>query len=195
MNSRVAATGRTSCARGFGMVELLIAVLLFSLGLAGARSAQLVGRQSGAEAMGVTLASAFAREMLERIRSNASELDTYIESGGQWSGGSNQADELLDEYACVAKSCSLAELARADVEHWHRRLSGSSVRRHDQWLPLLPEVSACIARNGALVEVRISWLSAGSPLERPDRGCLAQSETSTQEGKRGHVLLSAFIAQ
>lgn len=181
---------------GFGMVELMVALLIFSLGLAGARSAQHLARQAAFESLQVTQASIYARDMLERIMSNPGAASTYIEAAGQWDGKFADSDSDSDqEYgACEIKTCSAQQRAKSDVLHWHASMLGSSTVLGEQWLFGLPDVKACIEHIGKLIEVRVSWAVANAPRLRPELGCLEQSEGTPPLGQsRVQVRFSALI--
>lgn len=182
---------------GFGMVELMIAVLLFSLGLAGAHAAALVARQTGAAALGHTQASAHAREILARIGNNSGAVDAYVEAALQWGGHRPGQDYHDDTNAagpnCNVEECSPTELAQYDVLQWHAAMLGASIVRSDAWAAPLPDARACIARKGATIEVRVSWSVAGLQSHRAEPGCLESNEGAENASARAQVLLAALV--
>ncbi|MFK7976312.1 MAG: type IV pilus modification protein PilV [Halioglobus sp.] len=174
---------------GFGMVELMIAVLVFSLGLAGARSAQFIAMQSNYESLQRTQASIFALEMVERILSNPSAVETYVELGGYWDGG-----EMVEATECAVQICSAAQLAAADVRQWHAQMLGSSTRLNKQWVARLRDIKACIARLGWVIEVRVSWSVATAQPLPMEAGCLAGGGASTEKNRAQLFYSTVFPA-
>lgn len=63
--------------RGIGLLEVLIALLLLSIGVLGAAHGQLRALQYTSSAAHATQASFLAYDMLERMRANASNLPDY----------------------------------------------------------------------------------------------------------------------
>lgn len=97
--------------RGFSLIEVLIAVVVLSIGLLGIAALQGVSLRAGNEAQARTEASLAAYDLLDRIRANrnATELDNYVVEFGDVPAGTSPAE--LDLQAWKA---SLERLPEGD---------------------------------------------------------------------------------
>jgi len=98
-------------ARGFTLVESLIALLLLSVGLLGAWGLQLSSLRSHNDSLQEAVAMELLRDMAERIRANSSAGARYAEVGS-----------ALPTVECSgAAPCSPAELAAFDLAWFAQR--------------------------------------------------------------------------
>ncbi len=65
---------------GIGLVEVLVALLVFSVGILGVTAMQLAAKRSGYEATQRSIATSLARDIIERMRSNPGQLPGYVVS-------------------------------------------------------------------------------------------------------------------
>ncbi len=72
---------------GFSLIELLVALVVFSVGLLAVAGLQTVSKQANFEALQRTSASQIAYGLLEDIRVNADVADAYT-GAGEIGGGS-----------------------------------------------------------------------------------------------------------
>lgn len=110
---------------GFTLIEVLIAVVIFSVGLLTVASLQVVARKANFEAVQRTTATHLAQGMLERMRANRRGLFTYVGGGGELVlGGASQA---APGNTCQnrAAPCNSLNLALADLWEWEQLLDGS----------------------------------------------------------------------
>jgi type IV pilus assembly protein PilV len=144
--------------RGIGMLELLIALLVFSLGMLGLLSAQLVGKKASFDASQRSVATALARDILERMRANPAQVEAYR--------ATRVGDEALRVPApgadCNVAACSAEQLAAFDVWQWESLLRGESEVFSGGYTGGLLAPRACIAVDNGAVTVGISWLSAST---------------------------------
>jgi type IV pilus assembly protein PilV len=142
--------------RGVGMLEYLVALLIFSVGMMGLMSAQLAGKRAGFEATQRSIATALARDILERIRANPGQLDAYLVAGvGDQSG--RLPPPALD---CVAALCTAAQMAAFDVWQWESQLLGEPEQLGGDNAGGLVSPRGCVRREGGAVSVTISWRGA-----------------------------------
>ena len=66
-----------AAARGFSLLEVLVAVLVLALGILGAASLQLSPLRYHSGSLHATHASLLAQDMLERLRANSEQLAFY----------------------------------------------------------------------------------------------------------------------
>ncbi|MBV62712.1 MAG: type IV pilus modification protein PilV [Nevskiales bacterium] len=113
---------------GVGLVEVLVAVLVLSVGLLGMAGLQLSSMRANASALAKTQATTLAADMLDRMRANraAAVAGDYDTGFADAHSGSSVAEEDLAEWKVL--------LARA-----------------------LPEGEGEVISNGALVTVTVRW--------------------------------------
>jgi type IV pilus assembly protein PilV len=97
-------------ARGFTLVESLVALVLLSIGLLGAWALLLGSFRTHAEARNHALASGLVRDMAERIRANPQARALYLSE-----------NPAADEPACeAAQACDVAQRAADDRANFDR---------------------------------------------------------------------------
>jgi type IV pilus assembly protein PilV len=153
-----AATGSTrarlgrACKRqgaqsGATLIEVLVAVLLLSIGLLG-----MVGLQvrTMAYEKGATVRAAAANlvsDMSERIRANQGAGAAYVSNAGGDHATLSAASPSLPSPNCYSAACTIAELAAFDVAAW--RISARSQ---------LPAGVAVIESGGTgLYRITVAW--------------------------------------
>lgn len=154
--------------RGFTLLEVLIAVLIFSLGLLGVAGLMVLSVRTNHSAYLRTQASFLAASMADRIRSNVGYTNQY---NGSYDAGSAGAG------GCDA-GCSPTQMVARDKAIWSQQL-----------VDFLPNASATIncagtqlgagAQIGAapydgLCTMIITWTEAG--LDRPESADEAPAE-------------------
>lgn len=148
-----------SLQRGVGLVEVLVAIGVFSVGVLGAFTVQISAARVNFDAAQQLMATGLARDILERMRANAGQLDAYaVNAVGQ--------QALPFPTDCRLATCSAAQLAAFDLSAWTSRLSGEteSVTIDEQILNSGGLVSprACIHYSQGRVEVAIAWRGFGT---------------------------------
>ena len=99
---------------GFSMVEVLVALVVLSIGLLGIAALYLNSLQSGRTAIYRTQAITLAADLADRIRMNRSAQAAY---------GSLFADDEAPVGTCVTTGgCSDADLASTDLANWKLRI-------------------------------------------------------------------------
>lgn len=113
-----------SIKNGFSMVELLVAVLIFAIGLVGLAGLQLAGLRSNQTAYHRSVATQLAYDMIDRMRSNAAILNSdrlnNTESYRDVSPATTAASNPLQ---CETNLCSPADLAVYDLKRWNTQLA------------------------------------------------------------------------
>ena len=109
-----------SPARGFTLIEALIALVVLSLGLLGAAAMLLESLRAQGQSLRRVAATTLLRDLAERIRANPAAAARYTTS----SAGAA-------EPGCDAPGCDAAQLAAADLAHFaagaHAALPGESL--------------------------------------------------------------------
>jgi type IV pilus assembly protein PilV len=107
------------------MIEVMVALLVFSTAMTGMLATQLAGKQSAAEALQRSTATLLAQDMLERIRSNPGQAESYANAGL----GDVDSPQPLPDRDCAQQDCSPGQLARYDLWHWESLLTGLTEAR------------------------------------------------------------------
>lgn len=120
--------------RGFGLIEVLVAVLILAIGLLGMASLQTNGIQMTTGALSRTQAVLLAEDLIERARANKSAISNYTVTAG--------SPPACDLTYAIAN----ASVASDDVAEWRNNVSC-----------LLPDGDAAVAVSGAVMTVTVNW--------------------------------------
>ena len=140
--------------RGVGLIEILIAVVVVSIGFLAAARMQVSSMRSSQNAYYRSQAHFMASEMIDRMRANVAGVRderyrTLVTAGDAADPG------------CETKSCTSAEIARQDLHDWSAYLHAFG--RTTGFTPLLPSVDGVDA-SGSVTEgsdgrytIRLTW--------------------------------------
>jgi type IV pilus assembly protein PilV len=134
--------GTRRAAKGLTLIEVLVTLVVMSLGLLGVAALQTRGMQANHHAYYYSQASALAYEMAERIRVNPTVLNEYEMTMG----------ESLSHVDCETSSCSTTGIAQYDLWEW---VENSLKKR------LGESAAASISNSSGTVTIKIRWLSRG----------------------------------
>ena len=182
---------------GAGMVEVLVALLVLSVGFLGIAGLQVAAKRSNHEAMQRTSALVLVRDLSERMRANPVGLGGYLNSG---LGGGSLAEPAAG--CSRARPCSPGEMAARDLHEWERMLDGTGgeVDGGGANSNGLVNPRACISGppGGGAGRYRITvvWrgLSALSVSEEDDRCGMGQGLYGEEDALRRVLSLALFIA-
>lgn len=99
--------------RGFTLLEVLIALLVFSLGLLGLAGLMVVSVKTNQSAYLRTQASFLAQSMADRMRANTGQINAYA--------GDYDASTVGPE-SCATSSCDPVQLVARDRAVWSGQL-------------------------------------------------------------------------
>jgi len=108
--------------RGFSLIELLVALIVFSVGLLAVAGLQTVSKQANFEALQRTSGSQIAYGLLEDMRVNGDAMATYLAAGGI--GGGSRGGEPAPNCSGNAV-CNAAQKAAHDLWFWEQILDGN----------------------------------------------------------------------
>jgi type IV pilus assembly protein PilV len=111
-----------STQRGFSLIELLVALVVFSVGLLAVAGLQTVSKQSNFEALQRTAASQIAYGLLEDMRVNGDAIGVYL-AAGELGNGSRGAEPAPD--CSGASVCNAAQKASHDLWFWEQVVDGN----------------------------------------------------------------------
>ncbi|GLS92595.1 type IV pilus modification protein PilV [Psychromonas marina] len=126
--------------KGSSLIEILVAVFILAAGLLGLASVQMLSLKNINNAQFHTLATTYAYDMGERMRSNqeAVSLGSY--------------DNILSTVADPSCStCSAAQMAQLDGFQWNELIQ-SAVNQGG-----LPEGQGTVTKVGSVFNITVSW--------------------------------------
>jgi len=143
--------------RGLSLIEILVTIVVISVGMLGIAALYVESLKAGQSAVMRTRAVALAADMADRIRTNTAGSATY--DVGPDDVGVVPPNACADTTTAPAVICAPDEMALNDIWQW-KTLVGNTVDPQLQRLGL-PNGTASIDRNPATVPVTytitISW--------------------------------------
>jgi type IV pilus assembly protein PilV len=105
-----------SCPRGFSLIEVLVALLILSIGLLGLAALQTAGMRFNTQSYQRTQAVLNAYDIIDRIRANP---------GGMNAGNYNDIDLVYSAPVtdCMGATCTTAQMADYDIGQWKASLT------------------------------------------------------------------------
>lgn len=138
---------------GFSLIEILVALFVFAIGILTVAGLQIVSKRANYEAVQRTSATYLAYDIVERMRANADELGIYVDDapGALRALGVN----------CKTTDCTPVELANFDVWEWQQAISGTAEMRDGASTGGLINPTGCIAGPGVggqgTYTITIAW--------------------------------------
>jgi type IV pilus assembly protein PilV len=160
--------------RGVGLIEVLVALAVLSIGLLGVAQMQVIAKKSSHEAMQRTLAVFLANDVIARMKRNPAALTTIYAGAqlGQGAMGSKPGKDCINARA----PCAADDLARYDLWEWEQALDGYAEQFDDGAGPqqaggLVDAVGCISVSNQTSVRVVIVWRGLTSTSTPPPVGC------------------------
>jgi type IV pilus assembly protein PilV len=142
--------------RGLSMFEILITILVVSIGLLGLAGLQFAGLRAANSAQEHTLASLLAQDIEERIRANTAAAETPNFAYNNVALDSTSSPGTVD---CLAAACSEMQMANFDIYQWYRFIVPTAGNK-----PLLPNAAISITSNdGNVFQIAIQWGDPSGP--------------------------------
>ncbi|MEM5536734.1 type IV pilus modification protein PilV [Neptuniibacter pectenicola] len=103
---------------GFNLIEVMIALVVVSIGLLGMAILQMTSLQQNQSAYHRSQATLLAYDITDRMRANMDEVDagSYFAANGALTGG-------CISYTGTAAGCTQAEMAAHDIAEWQASLA------------------------------------------------------------------------
>ena len=111
------------CARGFTLIEVLVSLAVFGIGLMGLGKMLLVSLKSNGSSFSHAQAMVLANAMVDRIRAN--RTTALLGSGSNYSLPA-LTSSIGAAPDCLSSSCTGAQLATYDVANWLATLSAAN---------------------------------------------------------------------
>jgi type IV pilus assembly protein PilV len=172
--------------RGVGLIEVLVAVLVFAVGIMGISAMQLAAKRSGYEATQRSIATSLARDIIERIRSNPGQLDAYVVTDL----GSATVTFTTN---CNTAACTPDALAARDLYEWNELLKGASeqvvIDGTTSNAGGLVDSRACITNDAGNVAVAIAWKGVNEMPNPAESDCGETSGLYGVDNKQRRLLV------
>jgi type IV pilus assembly protein PilV len=173
---------------GSSLLEVLISVVVLSLGSLGVAGLQVTSKHATNDAHQRLLATYLANDIIERMRNNPSALATYA---GEAVGGNTIASEPSPDCS-TSSQCNAAQLAQHDRWAWEQAIDGVTIQSGSNKAGGVLKPKGCISNNNGNVQVTVSWhglnvLSDAGGTANGDANCGAVS------AHRRQVVIKTFI--
>ncbi len=111
-----------SAQHGFSLIELLVTVVIFSIGLLGAAGLQIVSKRATFAAMQRTTATQVGSGLLQDMRANGASLATYVATAqiGQKSVQGVSPTDCTN----ATNACTTTEISLRDLNSWETLMDG-----------------------------------------------------------------------
>jgi len=140
---------------GFTLIEILVSLIILSIGLLGLSSLQLTALQRNTSSYNRSLATSLAYDIADRMRANkvATDGDAYV---------TGLADAPTSATSCIgaAANCDPNALAAYDLDEWKCQLGNHNDHAACTATGLqgsLPEGVGQITRAGNVFTITIKW--------------------------------------
>jgi len=159
-----------SSQRGFTMLEIMITLVVFAIGMLGMAGMQIIAKKNNFEAAQRTAATSLAYDIIERMRANPTQLVEYAGDsttppaalGGASLGASAPTPN------CASASCTPFQLSQYDLWEWEQGLDGAAELSNGESAGGLSLPTACISTTVAsgatdrsgLYAIAIAWRGA-----------------------------------
>jgi len=177
--SRSTLASKTRCVRavaGFSLIEVLVAIVLLSIGMLGLSALQARATLMGIESYQRTQALLLAQDMLDRIRANKPDAAAYV--------GSDYGTGLVAD-------CGSAPGVLRDRCLWTNALAGAAETVGGQAVGTLAGGRGCVSVDSAgSVSVAVAWQGLAATIA-PASDCGRDGYGS--EDLRRIVVLSAYL--
>jgi type IV pilus assembly protein PilV len=182
--------------RGLTLVEVMITVVVFSIGLLGVAGLHAFAKRATFEASQRSTASELAHTLLEEMRFNSGGLGNFV-AAGTLGGGTRAAPAV----SCndPLNACSAAQLATQSLWQWERMLDGGKETLAAADSGGLVDPTACVTGppGGAAgtYAVTVVWRGVTELTDPAINGCGAGSGLyGSNDEFRRMVVLTSYIS-
>ncbi|MFV0478310.1 MAG: type IV pilus modification protein PilV [Parahaliea sp.] len=139
---------------GFTLIEVLVAVLILSVGVLGVAAMQVMSVEANRGAFYRSQALHIGAEILDAIRANPSARTNYVVGINK---DSSTGMAAISDPGCAASAmgCSAEDMAKVDLREWANHFI--NVDGMSDYRPTLPGGNAQIQMDGDLFTVTVGW--------------------------------------
>lgn len=125
--------------RGITFIEVLVAVVILSLGFLATSRMQILGMRYNQGAFFQSQASILAADIADRMRANLNAVDD-----GKFDNVSTTS--LPADPGCITTGCTSTQLADSDIRQWGESIANS-----------LPDGVGNVTVDSGVFEIQVSW--------------------------------------
>lgn len=145
--------------QGFSLIEVLVTLVLLTIGMLGLVAMQGRGIQFTSDSVARNNAATLATEILEKIRATPDSRDSYLitqlAAQGQCAGGTIQANNTAAQLTCWSEKARMLMPGATGTD------AGAVAVRNAFYICRSLQPGTCSAGTGSTVEVQIAWRSGG----------------------------------
>ncbi len=138
---------------GFSLIEVMVALVILVIGLIGIFNLHIVAKRSSFESFQQTQAAYLANDMLNRMKSNRTELANYAGTYGALAAGETVPTSCDQSGA----NCNSSNMRVWDLYQWRWTFSGGAEVDNGKNVGGLDTTTACIVVNDRNVNIVIAW--------------------------------------
>lgn len=181
---------------GFTLIEVLITLVIFAIGLLSVAGLQTISKKANYDALQRTTATLLAHDIIERMRANPRQLAEYIREPGSEIGGATLA---TPSPLCSAATCNEVQLGRFDLWEWERALDGAAELVGTDLTGGLVAPTACIEGPfggvAGIYTIAIAWRGITELSNPIIHACGADTGLYTEEGGVANALRRILVIQ
>lgn len=183
--------------KGMTLIEVLVALVILVTGIFGAVAMQASAKKGSFDAMQRSVASALAQDIIERMRSNDSDILVLESYQGVYGAALNTPPPVRCN--SVDSLCTSAQMTTNDLYEWEVKLMGADVTAGGKNRGGLVGAVGCIDHNKNAVTVVISWQGRVATADGYDANnnsspaATLANACGTSTSKRRQVTVEAFV--
>lgn len=119
--------GAAGAQAGVSLIEVLVALVVLSLGVLSVVTLQLVSKRNTSDAGQAVTVASLGNDLIERMRANNSTagLAAYLDLAANGIGSGRQGDQPSPNCLSSGSACAPAQLAAYDMWEWEQMLDGT----------------------------------------------------------------------
>jgi type IV pilus assembly protein PilV len=136
--------------RGFTLIEVLVAMLVLSIGVLGVAGMQVTALKNLQSSSSFGVAAMLSNDMADRM---------WVNQAQALANSYNHVKVFKTGANCVDAACSATQMAQFDVAEWQQNIQGYTTADGVVVPPMLPSALGSITRDGVTrsFEIGIYW--------------------------------------
>jgi type IV pilus assembly protein PilV len=137
---------------GVGMVEVLVALVVMSVGMLGIASLYVTTLQAKTTSLSRMKAVNLAYDMADRIRANPTAVANYILATSGTTTATN----------CASATCTAAQMAASDLNQWNTLVTNAITGLPGTVTRSIVQTAAATATTPEVLTINLSWTEVNS---------------------------------
>lgn len=148
--------------QGSSLIEVLVSLIVFSVALLGLANLQVVSKQNNHDSVQRLTATLLAKDIISKMRSNATALGDYVSANGSRTlGRTSISAEPNPNCRGAANACTTTQLALHDLWEWEQAIDGSSETKAGSSVGGMLLPTGCLTGSGTgdagVYTIAIAW--------------------------------------